>query len=74
MDREGILYVADFQNYCVVRFSPTDDGNGTVVVGQRGKQLADVDYLKDLQAKYTTIVLHVIIVMMPITISIVYSI
>eukprot|EP00435_Cladocopium_sp_Y103_P031094 s596_g7.t2 len=49
LDEDGNLYVADFGNFCVVRFS-TGDGNGPgrVVVGQRGKQLLDVDYLKDI--------------------------
>lgn len=53
LDQEGHLYVADFGNFCVVRFA-TGDGNdasgpgGRVVVGQRGKQLLDVDYLKDI--------------------------
>lgn len=51
--QDGNLYVADFGNFCVVRFATTEgnDGNGPggrVVVGQRGKQLLDVDYLKEL--------------------------
>lgn len=53
LDQDGNLYVADFGNFCVVRFATTEgnDGNGPggrVVVGQRGKQLLDVDYLKDI--------------------------
>ena len=45
----GNLYVADFGNFCVVRFSLDDDAaaqGGVVVVGARGKQLMDIDYLK----------------------------
>lgn len=44
----GNLYVADFGNFCVVRFSLDDAAakGGAVVVGVRGKQLMDIDYLK----------------------------
>ena len=41
--------MADFGNFCVVRFSLDDDAaaqGGVVVVGARGKQLMDIDYLK----------------------------
>lgn len=42
--------MADFGNFCVVRFSLDDAAaaakGGAVVVGVRGKQLMDIDYLK----------------------------
>eukprot|EP00930_Biecheleria_cincta_P003005 TRINITY_DN103946_c0_g1_i1.p1 TRINITY_DN103946_c0_g1~~TRINITY_DN103946_c0_g1_i1.p1 ORF type:complete len:385 (+),score=75.14 TRINITY_DN103946_c0_g1_i1:98-1252(+) len=44
---DGTLYVADFGNYCVVRYGPSD-AKGRVVAGEPGKQLGDVDYLKDI--------------------------
>jgi len=45
---DGTLYVADFGNYCVVRYGPSD-AKGRVVAGESGKQLGDVDYLKDIE-------------------------
>ncbi|CAK8989904.1 unnamed protein product [Durusdinium trenchii] len=48
VDVDGQLYVADFANFSVVRFGHNDDAAGRVVVGERGKQLMDVDYLKDI--------------------------
>lgn len=50
LDEAGNLYVADFGNFCVVRFSLDDAAakGGAVVVGVRGKQLMDIDYLKDI--------------------------
>jgi len=47
VDSDGALYVADFTNFCVVRFA-RDDHRGHVVVGEEGKQLLDVDHLKDI--------------------------
>ena len=44
--KDGALYVADFTNYCVFRFA-ADDSRGQVVAGEEGKQLMDVNYLKD---------------------------
>jgi len=44
---DGTLYVADFGNYCVVRYGPSD-AQGRVVAGETGKQLGDVDYMKDI--------------------------
>ena len=43
---DGSLYVADFTNFCVFRFAESDN-RGHVVAGEDGKQLLDVDYLKD---------------------------
>ena len=44
---DGSLYVADFTSFCVFRFA-ADDSRGHVVAGEDGKQLMDVDYLKDI--------------------------
>ncbi|CAE7198088.1 Trim71 [Symbiodinium sp. CCMP2592] len=44
---DGSLYVADFTSFCVFRFA-ADDSRGRVVAGEDGKQLMDVDYLKDI--------------------------
>eukprot|EP00931_Biecheleriopsis_adriatica_P114719 TRINITY_DN90632_c0_g1_i1.p1 TRINITY_DN90632_c0_g1~~TRINITY_DN90632_c0_g1_i1.p1 ORF type:complete len:391 (-),score=74.37 TRINITY_DN90632_c0_g1_i1:59-1156(-) len=44
---DGTLFVADFDNNCVVRFAPSDC-RGQVVAGEVGKVLQDVDYLKDI--------------------------
>ncbi|CAJ1377655.1 unnamed protein product [Effrenium voratum] len=47
VDDDGTLYVADFTNFCVVRFG-AGDAAGKVVAGEEAKQLMDVDYLKDI--------------------------
>ena len=44
--QDGTLYVADFTNFCVVRFG-AGDAAGKVVAGEEAKQLMDVDYLKE---------------------------
>ncbi|CAE6918627.1 E3 ubiquitin-protein ligase TRIM71 [Symbiodinium microadriaticum] len=47
VESDGSLYVADFTSFCVFRFA-ADDSRGHVVAGEDGKQLMDVDYLKDI--------------------------
>mmetsp|Transcript_148352 Transcript_148352/g.210728 ORF Transcript_148352/g.210728 Transcript_148352/m.210728 type:complete len:376 (+) Transcript_148352:39-1166(+) len=47
VESDGSLYVADFTSFCVFRFA-ADDSRGRVVAGEDGKQLMDVDYLKDI--------------------------
>ena len=42
--------MADFTSFCVFRFA-ADDSRGRVVAGEDGKQLMDVDYLKDIVRK-----------------------
>jgi len=44
---DGALFVADFGNHCVLRFSQ-EDARGKVVAGQEGKMLPTVDILKDI--------------------------
>ncbi|CAE7218951.1 trim71 [Symbiodinium pilosum] len=53
VDRDGSLYVADFTNFCVFRFAESDN-RGHVVAGEDGKQLLDVDYLKDIDRPLAT--------------------
>ena len=48
---DGSLYVADFGSYCIFRYA-ADDARGQVVAGEDGKQLMDVDYLKDISMQH----------------------
>lgn len=45
---DGSLFVADYGNFCVVRFG-AGDSQGQVVAGVENEKLADIDYMKDLE-------------------------